>query len=348
MPDADVSNELRGYPEDMLQRPLDQGSAAFTVAAGAGRALSDSAGSASGAAGWRQDRFSELITREQTLPVSLVSLLVAMGLGALHALGPGHGKAVVAAYLVGSRGTTMHAFFLGITVTLTHTSSVFALGFVTLYLSDYILPEQLFPWLSFLSGASIAVLGLVLLAGRTRALLARRRVSMGVPRPGAGAMPAHAHVHGPFQSHSRSRMRQYAPEHDEHSYDGLGMHSHGGRPHSHLPPGASGERVTWRSLLARGVSGGLLPCPSALVVLLTAISLHRVGYGMRLILAFSIGLAGALTGTGLLVHARGRFSRLPMESTLARVMPVASAAVVTALGVTIAIRALSGGSNLSI
>ena len=162
-------------------------------------------------------------------------------------------------------------------------------------------------------------------------------------------MPAHAHVHGPFQSHSHSRMRQYTPEHGDHSHDGMGVHSHGGRPHSHLPPGASGERVTWRSLLALGISGGLLPCPSALVVLLTAISLHRVGYGMLLILAFSVGLAAVLTGIGLLlVHARGLFSRLPMESTLARVMPVVSAAVVTALGVAIAVRAISGDSSLSI
>src|SRR3712207_1451890 len=143
-----------------------------------------------------------------------------MGLGALHALGPGHGKTVVAAYLVGSRGTTKHAVFLGLTVTLTHTSSVFALGLVTLYLSDYILPERLFPWLSFLSGASIAVLGLVLLVGRMRTLLARRRASIETPRPGAAALPAHAHVHGPFQSHSHSRMRQYASEQGDHSHDG--------------------------------------------------------------------------------------------------------------------------------
>jgi ABC-type nickel/cobalt efflux system permease component RcnA len=144
-------------------------------------------------------------------------------------------------------------------------------------------------------------------------------------------------------------MRHYAPESgDAHTHDGMAMHSHGGREHSHLPPGASGERVTWRSLLALGVSGGLLPCPSALVVLLTAISLHRVGYGMLLILAFSVGLAGVLTGIGLiLVHARGLFSRLPVDGTIARVLPVLSAAAVTAIGIGIAIRAF-GGSDLSI
>jgi nickel/cobalt transporter (NicO) family protein len=348
--DTDTSDELRSYPEDMLQRPLDQRSATFTIAPGAGRELSGNGG-VSTVAPRQQDRFAALITREITLPVLLASLLVAMGLGALHALGPGHGKTVVAAYLVGSRGTTKHALFLGLTVTLTHTSSVFALGLVTLYLSNYILPEQLFPWLSFISGASIALLGVALFVGRTRTLLAKRRAPAEVVRPGTTATtPAHVHMHGPFQAHSHPRMRHYAPEHGHaDGHDGLAPHSHGGRPHSHLPPGAAGERVTWRSLLALGISGGLLPCPSALVVLLTAISLHRVGYGMLLILAFSVGLAGVLTAIGLLlVHARGLFSRLPLESTVARVMPVLSAAVVTALGVAIALRAITGGGDLSL
>ena len=116
-----------------------------------------------------------------------------------------------------------------------------------------------------------------------------------------------------------------------------------------MPPGADGARVTWKSLLALGISGGILPCPSALVVLLTAINIGRLGYGMLLIVAFSIGLAGVLTGIGLLlVHARGLFSRLPMDSMVARVAPVLSAAVVAALGITLAIRAITGGSDLSI
>src|SRR5215217_2014576 len=180
-------------------------------------------------------------------------------------------------------------------------------------------------------------------------------------------VPAHARAHAALSPHGHGRMRGYAPEPDhehphprdhhhghdhdhshEHDHDALGSHSHGGRVHSHLPPGARGEGVTWRSLLALGISGGILPCPSALVVLLTAISLHRVGYGMLLILAFSVGLAGVLTGIGLLlVHARGLFRRLPVDSVVARVAPVASAAVVMALGAAIAFRALTGGSNLS-
>jgi ABC-type nickel/cobalt efflux system permease component RcnA len=257
---------------------------------------------------------------------------------------------------VGSRGTTKHAVFLGLTVTLTHTSSVFALGFVALALQDYILPEQLFPWLSFVSGAMIAALGAGLLLSRTRTLLRGRRPARAV----AVASSAPAQMSASVLPHAHGRMRHYQPEaapsHShrfgrggQHDHGGLGSHSHGGRAHSHLPPGATGERVTWRSLLALGVAGGIIPCPSAMVVLLAAISIGRIGYGMLLIVAFSVGLASVLTGIGLLlVHARGLFRRLPVEGLIARALPVASAAVVTALGVGIVLRALTGISGIAL
>lgn len=325
---ADLSNELQRYPEDLLQAPLNQREARFSFQPGVGVELTPLGSTPAPAK--KPDRFAQLIQRDLSVPVVLLSLLIAMGLGAMHALGPGHGKTVVAAYLVGSRGTTKHAVFLGLTVTLTHTSSVFLLGLVTLYLSRYILPETLYPWLSLVSGLSIAVLGVVLFGGRLRSLIRRRRAPR---RPFAPVQTAH------------SRARNYRPEAGAgHGHDGINTfqpHSHGGRAHSHLPPGADGDQITWRSLLALGISGGILPCPSALVVLLTAISLHRVGYGMLLIFAFSVGLAGVLTGIGLLlVHARGLFSRLPTDGLIARAVPVLSALIVTALGAGIALRAV--------
>ena len=119
-------------------------------------------------------------------------------------------------------------------------------------------------------------------------------------------------------------------------------HSHGGRPHSHLPPGADGQGVTWRSLLALGVSGGLLPCPAALVVLLGAIALHRVAFGLLLIVAFSIGLAAVLTGIGLLlVYARRSLQRLNVGGgPIGRLLPVASALVIVVAGLAITLQAL--------
>ena len=121
------------------------------------------------------------------------------------------------------------------------------------------------------------------------------------------------------------------------------VHSHGGTTHSHLPPGADGSRVTWRSLLALGVSGGLLPCPSALVVMLSAIALGRVAFGIILIVFFSIGLAGVLTGIGLaLVYAGKLFARLPATAPLGalRILPVMSAAAIVVLGLAITLSAL--------
>ena len=100
--------------------------------------------------------------------VVLIALAVAVGLGAFHALEPGHGKTLVAAYLVGSRGTMKHALLLGLIVTAAHTSGVYLLGGITLYASQYIVPERLYPWLGVVSGVMITILGTVLLIQRYR------------------------------------------------------------------------------------------------------------------------------------------------------------------------------------
>ena len=123
---------------------------------------------------------------------------------------------------------------------------------------------------------------------------------------------------------------------------GLHAHGHHGHGHSHLPPGTNGQPIAWRSLLALGISGGLLPCPSALVVLLSAISLHQIAFGLLLIVAFSTGLAGVLTGIGLLLVYAGRlFSRLPSQGWVIRLLPVGSALVVAGLGAMIVVEALT-------
>ena len=301
-----ASDELRAYPQDSLAAPLDERAVEFSVAAGAApagaRALVARDGRAAAAKG---DALADLIAvPELTLGTALLGLLIAAGLGALHALSPGHGKAVVGAYLVGSRGTARHAAFLGATVTVTHTAGVFALGLVTLFASAYVLPERLFPILSLASGAVVLAMGLSLFVTRLR----------------------HA-----FD----------VPEHHHHDHDASASHSHGGAAHSHTPPGADGAPITWRSLLALGVSGGLLPCPSALVVLLSAIALQRVGYGLLLVIAFSAGLAGTLTVVGLLFLYAGRWvESTGRASSLVRWMPVASALVIACLGAAICIAAL--------
>ena len=317
-----VTDELKAYPEDTLAAPLDERSAEFSWTRGAAPSGAVALRTRDGRpAAQSRDRFAELISVEELTPlVALLGLLLAAGLGALHAMSPGHGKTVAGAYLVGSKGTAKHAAFLGLTVTLTHTSSVFALGLLTLFASSYVLPETLFPYLSLASGAIVLTIGLTLFARRLRSAFGW-----------AGAEAHHHHEHEDGHTHTHSRE------------GGTLTHSHGGREHSHLPPGADGSPLTWRSLLALGVSGGLLPCPSALVVMLSAISLGRVGYGLALIVAFSVGLAATLTAVGLLFVYAGRFvaGRRAGEGRLVKVLPVLSSLVIACAGAAICYEAMA-------
>jgi ABC-type nickel/cobalt efflux system permease component RcnA len=301
----------------------------------------------------REDGMTSLIAGQSlSLGILLLSLLFAFWFGAGHALSPGHGKTIVGAYLVGNRGTARHAVILGLTVTATHTAGVFALGLVTLYLSGFILPDQLYPWLGFLSGLLVAGMGFTLFARRLAALRRGRQSRPAAPLPFTGALlkqSDHLHSHpAEGRSHDHDSHGHHSQDHTaDHSHS----HSHGlGQPHSHEMP----RQITMRSLIGLGISGGLLPCPSALVVLLSAIAFHKVAFGMLLIVAFSLGLATTLTAIGLLVVFSGRvLSRirskrsgrlLPAGLRVVRLMPVVSALVVGALGTVIAIGALSPSS----
>jgi ABC-type nickel/cobalt efflux system permease component RcnA len=265
----------------------------------------------------RGDRLTELISTNALTPqVIALSLLIAFGLGALHALSPGHGKTLVAAHLVGSRGTPLHALLLGAVVTASHTIGVFALGFVTLYLSRSILPEKLFPSIELLSGGAIVAVGSTMFARRLRSL-----------RNGA----AHRHADGTIHVH----------EQDAAAHEQAQDYEHGG-PYgpthvTSIPEGAP----TAAALLAMGVSGGILPCPSALVVLLSAIALNRVGFGLVLILAFSLGLASVLAAIGILVvRASALLGKTRDFGTWAFRVPVVSALLIGLLGLAISGKAL--------
>jgi ABC-type nickel/cobalt efflux system permease component RcnA len=326
-----LTNELREYPGDLLAAPLAERTAelSFTsgeLPAGARPLLTRNGRRVE----TTRDRLAELIAvKDLTLGVALAGLLLAAFLGGFHAFSPGHGKTVVAAYLIGSRGTAKHAAFLGLTVTLTHTAGVFALGVVTLFAAQYVVPEKLYPILSFVSGAIVVAIGFSLFV---------RRVGTAF-----GYLP---HSHGQHTHDGREEAHTHR-ELDSHAHEGAPRteltHSHdGGGDHSHLPPGADGGAVTWRNLLALGISGGLLPCPSALVVLLSAISFQRVGYGLLLVVSFSVGLASVLTGIGLLfVYAR-RWMERPLSSAgmLVRVLPALSAFAITGAGVFICYQAI--------
>ncbi len=292
-----TSDELRAYPKDLLQSPLDTSSVTTRLqpANGPDIAPSLSRGKSLAAPDRVADAgFASLVGRSHlSALVILASLAAALFWGAAHALSPGHGKTIVTAYLVGQRGTPRHAALLGLIVTITHTIGVFALGLVTLALSQFVVPDRLYPWLNLASGLLVVAIGASVFLARWR----HRRT--------------HAHGH----------------HHDHH-------HDH----HGHTE---GSEGPSFRSLLAVGVSGGLLPCPSALVVLLAAISLHRVAFGLLLILAFSTGLALSITGIGLVaVLARRAFRRLSFDGPLIRLVPAASALVILAAGLAMTVHAV--------
>ena len=295
------------------------------TAASQARAESHLSVDAGDVAGTYHEQLPALLVAPRLTPaLMLAALLLAAGLGGLHALSPGHGKAIVGAYLVGARGTARHAAFLGLTVTVTHTLGVFALGVVSLFAARYVLPERLVPILSLTSGGIILVIGLSLFVTRLRSTLAR---SSHYHHEHGG----HLHRHDVDEHHHDQPHHDHAPDahsqHDEHHHHPHALDQDGG--------------LDWRSLLAIGISGGMVPCPSALVVLLTAISLQRIGFGMLLIVAFSIGLAATLSGVGLVFLNAERLVRRPLQAGWrAQAVPVLSAVVITGIGGAMCYRSL--------
>ena len=307
-PRASVSDALRAYPRDLLRSPLDVRSARVAFEPGTGPGVPPALGEAD-----RKERsaggFEALVTRDLGLGVVLVSLLAAVFWGAAHALTPGHGKAIVAAYMVGARGTVRHALLLGGIVTVTHTIGVFALGIVTLSLSEFVVPEHLYPWVNLVSALLVVAVGLAVLRLRVRDWFRAGR----------------AH-------HDHDDRHRGHGDHGDHHHGHSHAHDH---EHDHVPKRGSGLR----GLVAVGVSGGLLPCPTALVVLLAAVSLHRVAYGLVLIVAFSLGLAATISGIGLLaVTAKRVFARMTLQGPVVRLLPAVSALVIVGLGIAMAVR----------
>lgn len=274
------------------------------------------------AADGETDALSDMLRSEElTLGLIVGALALSFFLGAAHGLEPGHGKTIVAAYLVGARGTIGNALFLGGVVTFTHTMSVILLGLVALFASQYILPEQIFPYLGTASGLLIIGLGTWLLVGHLRGR-------------GHGHSHSHeAHHHGHSHSHE-----EHHHDHD-HSHEAHHDHSHGehGHGHSHEIP----NKVTLGSLLTLGISGGIVPCPGALVILLLAVALHRIAFGLLLLVAFSVGLAAILIAIGILiVKARPLVDRFSGDGRWIQRLPIASAVVIIVVGCAITLRTL--------
>jgi ABC-type nickel/cobalt efflux system permease component RcnA len=327
----DISKALTAYPANAIATPPQDTKTSFTWNLDGSTATATASAAPrngqpvlpTGGAGnlVRGDFLSQLLSRRQlSWSMILIGLLAAFGLGAMHALSPGHGKTIVAAYLVGSRGTANHAMLLGATVTFTHTISVFALGLGVLFFQRLVQPERIIPVLGALSGLSIVIVGAWLLYQRTRALLGRSH--------------SHAHHH-----HHHGHEHDHSHEHS-HSHGFVHTHTHDGITHSHAVPDGN---ASLGSLIALGASGGLVPCPSALLLMLSAIGIGRAAFGLGMLVTFSSGLALVLMAIGLVVvYAK---DRLPAgirfgKSSFFSLVPVFSAAIVMMLGMLMTLTAL--------
>ena len=415
VPADSPSRLLTDYPEDLLASPVDVSTASLEVRAGAPCAAGGSSSVLS------QDevaprgldtlsqRFTDLVNRpDLTLPFAVLSVAAAVLFGVLHALAPGHGKTVMAAYLVGQRGTPRQALQLGALVTFTHTASVLALGAV-LAVGALAAPELVVPVTEVVSGVLLAAVGVYLL------VLAARRLRSGQPlhdhlhsahahgEHGDDHHGTHDHGHGAHshdEHHDHDHHGHGAHGHDEHHEHEHGahthdehhdhdhehhehhehhelrrhervpappvlvpaadhgvaiatpplVHSHGGRAHTHapLPDGP----LSWRALAGMGVAGGLVPSPSALLVLLSANALGRPLFGALLVVAYGVGMAVTLTAAGLLLlRARAALDRRGWSAGrgagLVRLLPLSTAAVVVLVGVALVLRGIASGRGLS-
>ncbi len=352
--DASLSDRLLAYPEDRLATPLSDESltiaaslggptlAAFDVpdahpVAGAVPSAAPSAAPSAGVAspppgpaaspalavvpgGIGNGELPAIFrTTDLTPVVMLVSLLTAAALGAGHALTPGHGKTLMAAYLVGTRGSPRHALGLGISVSVSHTAGILALAAIVVAAADVLPPDVVVRWAPLVAAVSIVAIGGWMLIGEVR----RRRA--------ASQQADHGHEHG----------HEHADEH-AHGHDHDHGHDHG---HDHSHAAMPGSTITWRSLFLLGLAGGLIPSTSALLILLGSIAAGRPAFGFILVVAFGLGMAAVMSGVGLaLVAARDRFDRIQVDGGLARLrdtVPLAAAVVVLGFGVVLTAQAIA-------
>ena len=303
---TEPTNELRSYPSALIGTPRRINAAEFTVLpddeiAGVRERSDDTPVSGTLASWIAPAALSNMFSQPNQTPLFvLLTILAAFGLGALHAIEPGHGKALLAFTLVGARATTKQALILASSLTVAHTAGVLLLGMVLFFAAGFV-SESIYPWITVISGLVITIIGARILARYVRA---RRELT-------------HVHVHEHDGSHPHAHGHRHS--HDE---------SHG---HSHAIPGTT--PLHFRNAVWAAMSGGIAPCPAAIVVLLAALRLHQVGYGMILIVVFSIGLATVLSALGIgVVHGAAWLSKRSGYARIAQFGPLVTAIVISTIG----------------
>ena len=303
-PQSEPTSELLHYPSALIGSPRRVSGVTFQMSedgsAGAIVAIEDSSpDSGSSNSIVRSSALSDMFSSSNRTPIFIVlTMLVAFGLGALHAIEPGHGKALLAFTLVGSRATVKQAAILAASLTFAHTIGVLILGAVLFFAASFV-SETIYPWITLFSGMAVAVIG-------------ARNVNRY-----ARASQVHVHDHGDGHAHSHDGS-PHAHDHDAHG-------------HSHAVPGEG--PIDFRAAVVAAMSGGIAPCPAAIVVMLAALRLHQVGYGMVLIVIFSLGLAAVLTGLGIaVVHGSALITRSHKFERLVAAGPLMSAALISVVG----------------
>jgi ABC-type nickel/cobalt efflux system permease component RcnA len=361
VPSTSVSNELRAYPAGTPS--LDVRVANFVVSSGDASAngVRDATQGTAEQAVPGGDRatelFASLVDHPLTVGFALLALLASLVLGAFHALAPGHGKTVMAAYIVGRRGSARHALGIGLTVATTHTAGVLVLGLV-LWSSEALAPERVYPLLGTASGVLVAAVGVGLLLRVVRA--ARRGESAFGHTHGAGpGQHTHAWIDelevqlagdrvlvgagAPLAPHAQhgddGHDHPHGHENDDHG------HRHGDHDYHHEPVRASGS-FGWGGILAMGFAGGMVPSPSAVVVLLGALTLGRAWFGVTLVIGYGLGMALTLLAAGLVLARAQRWlePRLAQRRRLVRIaglLPIVTAVAVLGGGLFLAFRALA-------
>jgi nickel/cobalt exporter len=305
---TDPTNALRSYPSALIGSPRHNDRAAFDLTDGR---MTHIVVSGNGAGSWgapsilRSSALSDLFSSNSQTPLLvLITVLMAFGLGALHGLEPGHGKALLAFTLVGARATFKQAIVLAAALTFAHTVAVLLLGLALFFAAGFA-SERVFTWITLISGAAVVVIG-------------ARNLTVAIPRlHSSSVLPDHEHAgdHRPEHAHDQTH---------DHPHD----HAHG---HSHAIPGSA--PLHFPSAVIAAMSGGIAPCPAAIVVLLTALHLHRVGYGLFLIVVFSLGLAAILAGLGMaVVRGAAWLQRRSGFARVARLAPLLTGVVISTIG----------------
>ena len=361
LPTTSPSQKLTAYPADLISQPLDMRSATIVATPLAAAATTAPAASPAPAAavvganalgavpGGVAGELPAIFQSVDLTPVVLVlSVLTALGLGAGHALTPGHGKTLMAAYLVGTRGTALHAVGLGLAVTVSHTLGILVLAALVVGAQGLLPPDVVVRTAPVIAAVTIVAIGGWMLLAELRRRLARHSAAASHwdhdhDHDHETDHAMHPHDHEVPHGHEAPREHDHDRDNDVVPADS-GLHSHGGLTHSHLPP--AGSTISWRGLIALGLAGGLIPSTSALFILLGSIVAGRPAFGFVLVVVFGLGMALVMTGVGLaMVFARTRLDRLPSGSgfgRLARHAPLIAAVVVLAFGLYLTAQAIGG------